>query len=273
MAKSKISFGEIGNEVESKLSFKPEAEKFNGLCMANIESIELIQTEVPKVKEDGTPNQTEFAGKTVPSIKIVFTQHNFDATDTSVRYISLVEKVTGTKLTTGEDMALKTWESLVMAQFKRLQHCVNAMDKGGLLPKSKNCPAIDIEFGDTIDQRIIKMNKVYKHFIEQLVGKDEAKPKYADVKFWLVVVASNSNGFFYEIPQFIEKGVIEVYKKGVQPTIEVANKYSITLTKKPKKGETTGAKADMSYNDKDATTAASGAGKTAEEILAEMNIS
>lgn len=269
MSNSKISFGEIGQEVESKLSFQPKAENFNGLCMATIESIELIETEVPKVKEDGTPNTNEFAGKKLPSIKIVFKQHNFDAKDTSARYISLVEKITGTKLATGEDMKLSTWESLVMAQYKRLQHCVNAFDKGGLLPKSVACPSVDIEFGDAVDQRIIKMTKIYKHFIAQLVGKDE-KPKYAGVKFWLVVVASNSNGYFYEIPQFIEKGVIEVVKQGVMPTIEVANKYSIVLSKKPSKGQSTDAKADMSYNDKDA--APNGAGKTAEQILAEMGM-
>jgi len=270
MSNSKISFGSIETEVESKLSFKPEATKFNGLCMATIESIDLVMTEVPKIKEDGTPNTNEFAGKILPSIKVAFKQINWDPKDTSARYINLMEKITGTKLTTGEDMKLSTWESLVMAQFKRLQHMVNAFDKGGLLPKSKNCPAIDIEFGDATEARIIKMTKVYKHFIEQLVGKDEAAPKYKDVKFWLVVVASNSNGYFYEIPQFIEKGVIEVYKQGVPPTIEVANKYSIELTKKPKKGESSTSKADMSYNDKDATV--SGAGKSAEEILKEMGM-
>lgn len=268
MAKTKISFGEIGNEVESRLSFKPEADKFNGLCMATIESIELVNTEVPKVKEDGTPNTNEFAGRTLPSIKITFKQHNFDPKDDSARYIILVEKITGTKLTTGEDMKLSTWESLVMAQYKRLQHIVNAFDKGGLLPKSKNCPAIDIEFGDAAEARILKMTKFYKHFMEQLVGKDEATPKYAGVKFWLVVVASNSNGYFYEIPQFIEKGIIEVVKPNTLPTIEVANKYSIVLTKKAKKGAEVEAKADMSYNDKDA--ASNGAGKTPEQILAEM---
>ena len=268
MSNSKISFGSIETEVESKLSFKPEADKFNGLCMATIESIDLVMTEVPKIKEDGTPNTNEFAGKILPSIKIVFKQHNFDPKDTAARYINLVEKITGTKLSTGEDMKLSTWESLVMASFKRMQHILNAFDKGGLLPKSKNCPAIDLEMSDATDARILKMTKLYKHFMEQFVGKDEATPKYKDVQFWLVVVASNSNGYFYEIPQFIEKGVIEVYKKGVPPTIEVANKYSIVLTKKAKKGETATAKADMSYTDKDAV--ASGAGKTPEQILAEM---
>lgn len=270
MAKNKISFGEIGSDVETRLGFQPDATQFNGLSMATIESIELKSTEVRKVNEDGTPNTNEFAGKTVPSIVITFKQVNLDPKDDSARYITLVEKITNTKKTTGEDMSIDTWFSLVEAQFKRLQHITNAFDKGGLLPKSKSCPAVDLEFTDAVDARILKMTKIYKHFMEQLVGKDEAAPKYKDVKFWLVVVASYTNGYFYEIPSFIDKGIIEVVKKGVKPVIAISNKQSLTLSIKPKKGAAAEAKADMSYNDTDASTPSNAGGKTPEQILADL---
>ena len=263
---NKISFGTLETVVESRLSFQPEQDKLNGICIGTLESIELKEHDVPLIKEDGTPNTGEFKGLKTYSIVATFKQVNFRANDTADRYVSMVENITGTKLTTGESMDVKSWSSLVMAQFGRLQHLVNAFDKGNCLPLSKNIGNIDIAFEDEAAARVLKMKKVFEHFIKQIVG-DDAKPRYKDVQLYMVVAADYKSGAFYSIPSFVKKGLFEVVQAGKAPTIEIPSELSIVLTKKEKKGAS--AKSDMTYQDAD-VKAKTGA-MTAEEILASMS--
>lgn len=264
---NKISFGAIETAVETRLAFQPEQDQLNGLCIGTLESIELKEHDVPVVKEDGTPNTGEFKGLKMVSLVATFKQVNFSATDTADRYISLVENITGTKLTTGEPMDLKSWSSLVMAQFARLQHLVNAFDKGNCLPLSKNIGEIDLTFEDEPAARIIKMKKVFAHFTKQITG-DEAKSRFKDVQLFMVVTADYKSGGFYAIPSFVKKGLFEVVVAGKKPTIEIPSDMTIVLSKKEKKGAAS-SKSDMTYQDTDAK-APQGV-MTAQQILDSMS--
>lgn len=266
---NKISFGAIDTAVETRLSFQPDQDQLNGICIGTLESIELKEHDVPLVKEDGTPNTGEFKGLKMVSIVATFKQINFSATDTAARYITLAENITGTKLTTGESMDMNSWSSLVTAQFARLQHLTNAFDKGNCLPLSTNISAIDLTFEDEPAARIIKMKKVYEHFIKQITG-DATKPRFKDVQLFMVVAAEYKKGEYYAIPSFVKKGLFEVVQVGKKPTIEIPSDLTIILSKKEKKGAGSQTKSDMTYQDSDAKAPQVG-NMTAQQILDSIN--
>ena len=268
---NKISFGAIDTAVETRLAFQPEQDKLNGLCLGKLESIELKEHDVPLVKEDGTPNTGEFKGLKTFSILATFKQDNFNPNDTAARYITLAENITGTKLTTGESMDLASWSSLVMAQFARLQHLVNVLDNGNCLPISIKLAAnaIDLTFEDEPAARVIKMKKLYEHFIKQVVG-DVTKPRFKDVQLFIAVAAEYKKGEYYAIPSFVKKGLFEVVVAGKKPTIEIPNDMTIILSKKEKKGVNSQTKSDMTYQDTDAKVPQVG-NMTAQQILDSMS--
>ena len=60
-----INFGEVVVTQDKK--FKPR-EEFNNLCQAHLVSVEIKETETPKVDENGVASTYEYAGIPVPTI-------------------------------------------------------------------------------------------------------------------------------------------------------------------------------------------------------------
>jgi len=273
---NKISFGAIDTNVENRLGFKPDATINGGLCISKILSVELVENEVPKQDEEGVPSSWEFAGLKTTNLVIIYQQINTNSKDKSERVIVQRETIPSTNKKNGEAMTIKTWSDLTMSMFGRLQHIVNAMDKGGLVPKSKAIGAIDVSYEDSAEIRLSKFKKVLEHFYVQITGlpvvvkegTEVGKPKYDGIQFWLKVIADATRGTFYVVPAFVGKGFIEVKKAGETPTLELAPSDVITLSKAVKKG----AKADMNYSDADASGAQGGA-KSAADVLKDLGIS
>lgn len=263
----KISFGGIDKQVESRLSFKPSKDHLNGICIATLDSVELVEHEVAMQLEDGTPSAWEFAGKKIYSLEFTFIQKNFDPKDASVRYLTHRETMVSSSDKNGSPIAIKTWHSLVTSQFARLQHIVNALDKAKIAPLSKDITNIDLDFNATPEVRINTMKKVYEHFLAQIKGKGET-PKYNNLSFYLRVIADPTRGTYYKLPDFVQKGFIEVAVKGCLPTIELAPSDSIELVKKATKA----AKANADYHDTDANRGGDDAGASAEDVLSKLGL-
>lgn len=69
-----INFGEVVVTQDKK--FKPR-EEFNNLCQAHLVSVEIKETETPKVDENGVASTYEYAGIPVPTIVSVIKKNLF----------------------------------------------------------------------------------------------------------------------------------------------------------------------------------------------------
>jgi len=268
---NKIAFGQVETVVESRLNFKPDLAIADGICMANIVSVELVEHDVPKANADGVPSTWEFAGLKTYSLDITYKQINPNAKDASERFLVQKESIVSAKMSNGDSLEVKTWNSLIMNTFNRLQHVVNALDKGGILPKSKNIGDVNISFDDSAEMRISKMKKVFEHFYLQLTGNPAfpkadyvpVKPRYEGVDLWLKVIADVKTNKFYKVPDYVQKGFVEVMKAGAASILELAPNDSIVLVK----GKADTKTKDANYKDVDAEPATT-APKSAAEILA-----
>jgi len=264
---NKISFGEVSTEVESRLGFKPDAAINNGLCVGSIINVELKEHDVPKQLEDGTPSAWEFAGMKTFSIDIEYIQTNVIAGDSSQRFLTQRETMVSATKATGEPLDVKVWNSLIMQQFARLQHIVNGLDAAKIAPLSKKISAIDLSYDDAPELRIQKLKKLYEYFVEAITGlnaksKPEDKPRYEGLKFWMRVIAHPTRGSYFTLPDFVGKGYLEVVRKGVNASIELAPNDTITLTKKASKGKNLDA----------AAAGGDAGGASADQVLKDLGI-
>lgn len=262
---NKVSFGSLGTNVETRQGFKPDPNLYKGLCLSTITKCEIEEHEIPKQLEDGTPSAWDFAGHKTYTLIIEFKQF-LGSKDKADRFVTLRETIVSSKKNTGEAVNPKVWNSLVISQYERLQHIVNALDKAGVTPKSVGIKDLDISYEDEVEVRIAKTKKFFEHFVKQIKGKEE-KPKYEGIKFWLRVIAEPTRGTYYVIPAFVGKGFIEVFRTNEEPTIELGVNDSIVLKKKA----TTENKA-TSMSDPDAKAEAPAQGKSAADVLRELGI-
>lgn len=222
-----INFGDLSTNVESRLTFQPDANVNKGLCMGKILRVEIEEHEVPKLKEDGSLSAWEFAGHVLPTLIIEFKQINNDAKDTAERFLIHRETIVGGK-SNGEPLEAKTWEDLITAQFNRLQHIVNVLDKAGVGTKSKNLGKFELSSADSVEVKITKTKKFFEHFVKQIKG-DAEKPRYEGILFWMRVIAVPNSFRYYGLPAFVGQGFIEVIKQGTAPTIKIGVNDSIVL--------------------------------------------
>ena len=224
-----FSFSEIGSEVESRLGFKPDANLYGGLCLANLIDVKLTQVEISATTENGTPSMWDMAGKTSYNLTISYKQKTNED-----RFIDLKESIISTKKSTGESIEPKTWNDMIKNQFGRLQHIVNVLDKidgkKSPLPTDKLAPAYD----DAPETRIAKTKQLFEHYERVIKGKGET-PRYSGVTLWLKVIAKVPEGTYYTIPQFVGKGFMELYHTNVAPVLEFGASESIELKKKKDK--------------------------------------
>lgn len=263
---NKISFGQLDANVESRQGFKPNPMLYNGLCIGTITKCEIEEHEVPKQLADGTPSSWDMAGFKTYQLVIEFKQvlENKDKTE---RYITLRETIVSSKKNTGEDVTPKVWYSLQKAQFDRLQHIVNALDKGKLGKASTNIKDLDLEYADTPEVRIAKVKKFFEHFVTQINGTDKTK-RWEGAKFWMRVVSEPTKGTYYVIPSFVGKGFIEVLNVNSEPSIELAVNDSIELKKKDSKNMNVANAKDVDAVQNNAPVQ----GKSASDVLKNLGI-
>ena len=262
---NKVNFGEV--VVEQRLGFKPNPSLYNGLCLATMTKCEIEEVDIPATKDDGTPSSWDMAGHKSYQVIVEFKQFGSDKD----RFITLKETIVGTNKADGSPIEPKTWNSLVMEQYKRLQHIVNVLDNANIGTKSKAvAESLYPDYSDSVEARIAKAKKLFTHFVEMISGKGE-KPRYEGVTFWLKVITKVPEETYYVIPTFVGKGYLEVFSNNVAPSLELQPNESIVLKKKDdKKVE---AKPDMNHKDADAVVATpSVSAPNPEELLKQLGV-
>lgn len=261
---NKVNFGEV--QVENRLSFKPNPDLYNGLCLATITKVELEEVEIPTTTDTGTPSQWDMAGHKSYNLIVEFKQSGVD----KERFITLRESIVGATTKTGDAIEPKTWNNLVVEQYRRLQHIVKVLDNSKIGKMSKALPeSLYPDYADSVEARIAKAKKMFTHFVEMIKGKEEVA-RYEGVTFWLKIITKVPEQTYYTIPNFVGKGYLEVFNNGIAPALELSPNESIILKKKDeKKAET---KPDMNHKDEDAVKPAASA-ETPEELLKRLGVS
>jgi len=234
MSKVVLNLAELDVNVESRLTFLPNPNLYNGICLGYITRCELVTTENEKLDKDGNPSTYDYKGCTTTSLLLEFKQINPDPKDTSARFLVHKETpVVGTKKN-GEEMSDSDFIGLVTTQFNRLQSIVNALDNGGCGTSTK-IKELTVSLEDAPEVRASKFKKMYQHFFAQITGAPaknapaDFKPRFENVPVWIKVISEYKTAKRYVLPNFVGSGIIEVARKGIPTILSISPSESIVL--------------------------------------------
>jgi hypothetical protein len=226
-------------EVTRSLKFKPNADLDN-LCLGTLQGVEVVITESPKIKEDGSENPYEYAGLELPNLKFTFKNHiRPEDKDKAERFFIHVEKPIVSKTNKGETMTEKTILDLYEQMWDRIKHIHDAYST------SPNY----VPFGDlgelnekaAPDVRIKQLTKFFTvvaaAFNDGKAGKIFQDEKGNGIITWMKLVADYSSAKFLVFPTWPGEGFIEKYTPGVPPTIELKPSESQVLKANKKDAE------------------------------------
>lgn len=117
-----INFGEVVVTQDKK--FKPR-EEFNNLCQAHLVSVEIKETETPKVDENGVASTYEYAGIPVPTIVFRYKEEPVPGDEVDRFYTDSFRIVT-TRKTDGTAVDVKTFTSLITEAYRNCRHRLDA---------------------------------------------------------------------------------------------------------------------------------------------------
>jgi hypothetical protein len=243
----KIKFNQEESVVKD-LQFEPNPNTHN-LVICGLVSVTYSERKVEEVDANNNPNTSEYAGKTLPSLELVFKSFPAANTNERVRVLRVIEQMPYTIKKDGSPIAKKTVDDNVYNMYGRLKHIYDAYAAEPNFAPLAKLPEIDMEA--SIEKRIDQFSKFFKVFADCFnKGKDGVKPTYLQVnnlpvKMWLKVLPDWGTKAWYTIPGFVKDGFIErlvmdgVRKVPFTPNIKV--KPSETLELKPtKRGKSEG---------------------------------
>lgn len=242
-------------DVAKRKLFLPE-EKTNFIPLAMLESVTVVETEMPIADDKGVPSTYEYAGFMLPSLQFTFKQA-FAEEDAPERYLQHVEKPMALKNKDGELIDDKTIESVIQGSFDRIRHIYEDGFK-----KSPNYKAVDWsklpELKEKADvQERLESYKAFYEFIADAFNKGKvigvagsanstqlpvfmATPT-KHVYVWLKVIAHMPDMAYLCLPTYIGRGFVEPFsEKYPKPTIYFEGKETYVLSK----GKTKSANAD-----------------------------
>lgn len=217
---------DVKKDVTASLKFKPSAyPDLNGLCLGKLVSVEVVKSESPKIKDDGTENTYQFAGLNVPALKFTFNNHvRKDDKDKAERIFIHVEKSIISVKNDGERMEDKDLENLYTQMWDRIKHIHDTYKNDVNYKAFKALPEVDP------DAPADKLNEQFTDFFEAIAtafnsGKND-KPVFLgeeDKKLvvYMKLVAEYKQRRYLTFPTFVGEGFIERWKQGVPPTIEL----------------------------------------------------
>ena len=106
-----INFGEVVVTQDKKF------EEFNNLCQAHLVSVEIKETETPKVDENGVASTYEYAGIPVPTIVFRYKEEPVPGDEVDRFYTDSFRIVT-TRKTDGTAVDVKTFTSLITEAYR-----------------------------------------------------------------------------------------------------------------------------------------------------------
>ena len=223
-------------DVTNKLKFKPNPELGN-LCLATIESVEVVMNEVKKINDKGQESTWEYAGYTIPSLVINFKQHHRkEDTDKADRFYSFRQNIIGSVRSNGDPIEDSVLVALYEAMWDRIKHIHDAFATCPNYKPFGSLPEIN-ERGKVAD-RVSQFTTFFETVAEafnsgkgdKLIYQAEDKP----VVVWLKLLAEYNEGKYLTIPTFVGEGFIEKYNPSVPPTIEVKPNETVVLRGKGK---------------------------------------
>lgn len=126
--KAKVSIN-LDEEVVKKHPFKPRREVRDGLCVGKLINISVVENEVPREKKDGTESAYEYAGLTVPSLKLEF-ENLQDKHDNVERHFTYMESVIVNRKNDGAPVEDEDLNSLYSSMWKRIKHVCDVVTNG-----------------------------------------------------------------------------------------------------------------------------------------------
>jgi hypothetical protein len=212
-------FGEDSNEVTRDLPFKPNPNKFNGICLCYVESIHVDEVVADTVNDKGEESMYEYAGLPIRNVSIIFVQ-NPETVNGERRVMRYRTNVPVFYNNRGEEIEERIVRSLIENQFSSLRHILNVF---GVEEKTP------LKFGGDVKQRL----KSWNRWITNIGGiLQTIQDNVVNKPFYLKVVADFSTRKRYELPKFVGTGFIErVVKNNQEPTLELNGSESIVLSK------------------------------------------
>lgn len=203
-----INFGEVVVTQDKK--FKPR-EEFNNLCQAHLVSVEIKDTETPKVDENGIASTYEYAGIPVPTIVFRYKEEPVPGDEVDRFYTDSFRIVT-TRKTDGTQVDVKTFTSIVTEAYRNCRHrldayigCPNFVEPGFPQP-------IDMNAG--INERIAQWRAFCEFFVKAFNAGKDGKPVFLDEKgepivVWMKLLAHYGDRKYLCTPGFVGQGYIE----------------------------------------------------------------
>lgn len=232
-AKPTMGFSFTDENVEKAFKFKPDPDKFQGLCKGVLESVEIIMDENPVIKEDGKKSDYEYAGLTTPRLRLTFVQVPTDIDPVRREYTHDFKVVTSRK-NDGTMMELSTIESLYKGLHFPLRHIVNAYKTvPGYCSDATKTPSVDHR--SPAPERVEQFKK-YFEFMKAALHDKDGVPLFAGREMWLKLVADYATKKFHAFPGFVEQGFIEPVVANRVPAICIGPRDTLELVKGSTKG-------------------------------------
>lgn len=218
--------------VERRLTFKPDPEIGN-LCLGYLDDVRLEFRESPRILEDGTTNNWEYAGLKVPTLILTFKQARSNSNPKD-RYYEHTFKPVTTKTKDGAPVEAKTIQNLLMQEYGRLRHIANQYKGLKNYPADLgSCPGID--YGASAERRCEQYVAFFEYFKKLLEGNGEV-PMYKGVRLWIKLIADFSTHKYLTFPTFVGRGFVERVIEGNAPTIDFEPNETVVLAKDTSKG-------------------------------------
>lgn len=220
-----IDFGQLDTNVESRLGLHLDREIDGGLARVIISEITLTDVKRPTVDSKGVAVQNEFAGLTVPELRIPFIQ----VKDGVERFIDMVVTPVSKTNNNGIENEPEKYTAMIQNTFAKMQHVLNVFNKGGL-PNAIGAK-LDVKFDPNAptEAKIASYKKLFKYFFDELTGSDSENPRYKGAGFYLKALPHNSRKSFYVVPDYVQKGFLEVIVEGKPRVLELGANESIEL--------------------------------------------
>ena len=209
--------------VTSDLRFKPD-EKIGNLCIGHLVKVEVLETKVEKIKEDGSEMLWEYAGFTVPYLQFTFIQAKKDKSERD-RVLNHIERVITFTDSEGNAVDKDIINSLFEEMGDRLIHLHDSYKKD---VNYKALPDIDFDEKGDVKARLESFKAFFTAIADAFNKGANDKPVYTGSKgeflpLYIKVIPEYKRRRFYTLPRFVGKGFVERFLNQ-PPSIELSPK-------------------------------------------------
>lgn len=195
---------DINKEVTSKLPFTPFPQ-FNDLCVGYLTDVEVYETKSSESKN------WEFAGYTIPILAFRFTQYKLNVNEKD-RFMTMSFMPISNTLSDGTDRLPSKLLVSYNQMFDKIRHLHDQY--AGNENYSKFTTQFEFDPSLPIEDRIAEFKSVFESVVNDFkIGKDKKNPVYKEKQnLFIVMVASGKSKSYLSVPDFVGKGIFDLYK-------------------------------------------------------------